>query len=90
MSLIRNAVTLEDIIPYFPNMAALHENTTFQVFKELNMNSQKVEITVLYQEPGDVRYRIDAVVTDFDIWGDAEMNHTNIKILSWRKYEGKS
>lgn len=70
---------------YFPNMQALHPETTVQVYREYKQNDNIVKVTIFYREPGKEKHRIDAEL-DYNVLDPAiEAGPKDIKIIKWAK-----
>lgn len=81
---------LERLHSYLPNTQALHPATSVQVYREYKVDDKKVDITVLYREPGKEKMRIDIEV-DYNVLDPAiELLPKDLKILKWDKAEGFS
>ena len=74
-------VTHRQTSDYFPNLAALHEDTEFWAYREFKPMKDLVEITLFYREPGGENMRLDAEIEGKFLTEGLELGPENIKIV---------
>lgn len=73
---------LEQLIP---NLAVLHVDTKFQVYKEFKPERNIVELTIFYREPDKSKIRIDAELQQRAIKDlrSEDLLPSDVRIVQW-------